>query len=210
MLVQLIRHARTPGNEQKRYVGRTDEPLSEGGRAELLEWAGAAAYRPAQLVFTSPLRRCVETAALIFPEAAPMTVAQLAECDFGKFEGKTYDELKDDADYRRWLDAEGRAPIPGGEAPSAFRLRSCEGFARAMDAAFESGCAGAAFVVHGGSIMAILERFAPGGGFYRWQAGNCAGFRFEALEVVWRASGQVGEPEKILRPAVDKSRRTPL
>ena len=32
----LIRHGMTPGNEEHRYIGRTDEPLSQKGREQLL------------------------------------------------------------------------------------------------------------------------------------------------------------------------------
>lgn len=33
--IDLIRHGRTKGNEERRYVGRTDEGLSPAGRLEL-------------------------------------------------------------------------------------------------------------------------------------------------------------------------------
>ena len=35
MSIYLIRHGKTRANEQRRYCGSTDLPLSEGGRAEL-------------------------------------------------------------------------------------------------------------------------------------------------------------------------------
>ncbi|MDR3645230.1 MAG: histidine phosphatase family protein [Clostridia bacterium] len=214
MNVQLIRHARTLGNEQKRYIGCTDESLSPLGRHELLEWANAGIYRPVNAVFSSPMSRCLETAALIFPQAAPVVVPQLMECDFGAFEGKTYEQLKGDANYRLWLETNGRAPIPCGENPTEFRRRSCEGFEQVMDASFTADFSSVAVILHGGSIMAILERFAPGGDFYRWQAPNCGGFRLETEENFWRENRRTDMPEPILSgtlpKAVDKPQKEPL
>ena len=63
MVVILIRHGKTAGNEEHRYIGRTDLPLSEKGRAELKElWPHGIA---ADAVFASPMRRCLETAAYL-------------------------------------------------------------------------------------------------------------------------------------------------
>ena len=37
-----IRHGQTAGNEQRRYIGQSDDqPLSEAGRAQLQEWQAA-------------------------------------------------------------------------------------------------------------------------------------------------------------------------
>lgn len=58
----LIRHGATPGNLEGRYIGRTDESLSETGRDEILR----RQYPPVDIVFTSPMRRCLETASLIY------------------------------------------------------------------------------------------------------------------------------------------------
>ena len=88
-----IRHGKTAGNELKRYIGRTDEPLSPAGRGEL---AGKAAPQ-ADIVAVSPLRRCRESAQILYPHAAPLAVEGLRECDFGDFEGKNYLELAGNA-----------------------------------------------------------------------------------------------------------------
>ena len=59
----LLRHGSTPGNELHRYNGRTDEPLSEQGRAALR----ARHYESAPLVYVTRLRRTRETAEILFP-----------------------------------------------------------------------------------------------------------------------------------------------
>ena len=59
----LYRHGKTKGNEEGRYLGRTDESLSEEGKKALRE----KRMPPAEAVFSSPKKRCQETAALFFP-----------------------------------------------------------------------------------------------------------------------------------------------
>ncbi len=48
--------------------------------------------------------------------------------DFGQFEGKNYEELKDNPDYQKWIDSNGTLPFPGGEPREQFIRRSMEGF----------------------------------------------------------------------------------
>ena len=82
--IYLIRHALTAGNEQKRYVGRTDEPLSERG---ILSLRGRKAP-PADVVAVSPLRRCLQTADILFPRRGRGVGRGFAGCGFREFVGK--------------------------------------------------------------------------------------------------------------------------
>ena len=78
MTVWLLRHGMTADNARGRYQGRRDTPLSpEGVRA-----LRPADFSPAT-VYVSPLRRAVQTAQILFPAAALVTVGDLAEMDFG-------------------------------------------------------------------------------------------------------------------------------
>ena len=64
MRIDLIRHGMTRGNEERRYIGITDEPLSERGR----KLAEQCMYERPEIVFSSPLKRCVETAEILYPD----------------------------------------------------------------------------------------------------------------------------------------------
>lgn len=92
--------------------------------------------------------------------------ADLRECDFGRYEGKNYDQLKDEAAYQEWLDSGGTIPFPDGEDPMVFCARSREAFAAIAASVAKRHPGGTlAIVCHGGTIMAILEAFsgsAPG------------------------------------------------
>lgn len=182
MQVMFLRHGQTQGNLEGRYIGRTDEPLCEAGAATLA--ARPPLPRPARL-YVSPLRRCVESAALLFPGQASVAVADFRECDFGAFEGKNYAELNGDADYQAWIDSGGELAFPGGESRASFQDRCCAAFARVAAALLAEEAAGglagpAAFVVHGGTIMAILSRYgASRRGYFDWQVKNGEGFAGE-------------------------------
>ena len=84
----LIRHGMTEGNCHQRYIGVTDEPLCEEGRNLLSN----VTYPRAQALFVSPLRRCRETARILFGDQEQRVIEFLAECDFGEFENKNYKE----------------------------------------------------------------------------------------------------------------------
>jgi len=154
--VLLMRHGATSGNLARRYNGcRMDEPLCDLG----IKQADARKKNaPAcDIVFCSPLKRALQTAGIIYPNKKPVVIQDLRECDFGDFTGKTADELSGNPDYRAWVDSNCETPIPGGEDVAAFKKRCVKAFAAALETL--RGSQTVAFVIHGGSIMAILEYF---------------------------------------------------
>lgn len=154
MKIFFIRHGLTAGNLQKRYIGRTDEPLCSEGIAQLKELD----LPSCEAVVCSPMKRCIQTAEIIFPQRKYIIAEGLRECDFGDFEGRNYMELTDNADYQKWIDSGGTLPFPHGEAPEDFRRRCVRAFEDVMQSHTEVGSI--AFVVHGGTIMSILEKYA--------------------------------------------------
>ena len=164
-----IRHGATEGNLHHRYIGRTDEPLCEEGIAlvETLRKQGLSINR----LFVSPMLRTRQTAELLFPQMPYTVVDGLAETDFGRFEGKSADELLGDPAYQAWVDAMCLTPIPGGESVADFKIRCCEAFTETIRTVPDGSRVG--FVVHGGVIMAILEAYArPKKDFYAYHIGN--------------------------------------
>lgn len=169
--VALIRHGKTAGNVRHAYIGTTDEWLFEGENA-----AGFSGFPPVEKVFSSPLQRCVQTAALIYPAQSVDICEELRECDFGDFEGKNYAELKENCDYKAWMESGGQLAFPHGENGADFRKRCVRGFLEIIRASQPAKTI--AIVCHGGTIMAILERFSERD-FYSWQVENLGGFVFE-------------------------------
>ncbi len=107
MRIWLIRHFRTQGNLERRYIGGTDEPILPGQTGNIL-------CCPEKII-TSPMLRCRQTARLLFQKEPDLICENFREKDFGRFEGKNYEELKDDPGYQRWLDSNGTIPFPEGE-----------------------------------------------------------------------------------------------
>lgn len=160
--IALIRHAPTAGNLERRYVGATDEALSPTGRQLALDvQARLSAVRP-RLLFTSGMRRCDETAAILFPDLSPIRVAGLAEMRFGAFEGKTYADLTGDARYQAWVDAGCVAACPEGEGQAGFVDRVRGAFEQALDAcaAQAASAAGEAWQGDSADGIAATERLA--------------------------------------------------
>ena len=155
----LIRHGMTPGNEEHRYIGRTDEPLSQKGREQLLTLQKKGVYPAAACVAASPLERCRQTAELLYPGQAPCVFDQFREMDFGAFEGHNYEELKADVRYQAWIDSNGTLPFPQGESREQFQRRCVEGFCELLKEVWtrEKLPASLALIVHGGTIMALLD-----------------------------------------------------
>ncbi|MDO4306221.1 MAG: histidine phosphatase family protein [Eubacteriales bacterium] len=179
----LIRHGMTEGNRHGRYIGVTDEPLCPEGRSMLDD----VSYPVPQMVFSSPLIRCRETAGILFPEKEPYVIMELAECDFGDFENKNYKELSGNAEYQAWIDSNGTLPFPGGESRAEFRARSLTGFEKAVQECIREHVACAALVIHGGTIMNIMEEYgSPARSFYEWHVKNGGGYLVELDETEWQ------------------------
>jgi len=172
MKIIFIRHAKTQGNLEKRYIGRTDEPLCDDGvkqAAALFESGNLP--RPDELI-ASPYLRCTQTAELLYPGAACEINDDLRECDFGIFEGKTHFELVRNPDYTAWLSTNCRRDIPGGESVTAFKQRCCSAFMESVRNKPDGSTI--VFVIHGGCIMAIFERFSrPQKEFQEYYVDNC-------------------------------------
>ena len=168
MKIILIRHGETPSNRERRFLGLTDEPLTEASRTDL---AGRA-YPPVEHLFSSPLLRCRQTAEIIYPGHSVSLVEDLREMDFGLFEGRTNEEMCREPFYQEWL-AAGRADFPGGETMEHFRSRCLRAFRETV--ARLDADSSAAFVIHGGVIMALMSNLGEGD-FYDYLCGNGAGY----------------------------------
>ena len=192
MLIYLIRHGKAAGNLSGRYIGKTDEGLCPEGRTALEAirqrfLSGKDALPRPETVYTSALKRTRETAAVLFPDLPVCVRAGFNECDFGEFEYKNYRELSGNPSYQKWVDSGGTLPFPGGESHENFVNRSAETFSRAVEE-LSAGKKTAAFVVHGGTVMAVMERFAfPQNGFYAWQVKNGCGFAAELDLAAWQS-----------------------
>ena len=116
-VIHLIRNMPCEGNLEGRYIGRTESPLALESIAQLAQRKRQYQYPAAAAFYASPSTRCVDTLKILYPQADPEVVLELAECDFGEWEGKTAQRAAKRPPLRR-LDGPGAAPRPppgGGE-----------------------------------------------------------------------------------------------
>ena len=154
--IHLIRHGRTAESADGLYLGRTDLPLSAAGKQGLLDKAAQFVYPPAQIVYTSPLQRCVQTAALLYPERMTISLDALNECDFGAFTGKSFAQLKELPVYQKWVEGGFEAAPPDGESGMERLSRVLAGIQEIFSRMMAERLTDVAVVTHGGVIMSLL------------------------------------------------------
>ena len=195
MKIVLIRHLPTPGNENRQYIGRTDEDLSEQAVEEFRqrqEKRIGVLYPSVQYIIVSPMKRCIHTSELIYPGQEICTEPMLRECDFGEYEGKTYEDLKNEPEYIRWMESGGMTAFPGGEDQRSFRRRCVDGVKKWISRLLSEGADSAAFIVHGGTIMAVLSELSQDQReFYHWQVENGGGYMAELMAQDWETGRKV-------------------
>ena len=189
--LHLIRHGVTAGNLQGLYIGSgTDIPLCDEGRAQLAELKERFEYPQVDTVFSSPMLRAVETANILFPNAAhTFTVHDLREAGFGKFENKPVKELVHDEDFKKWI-TPGSGFVPEGAEPTEqFHARCAESLLKLFEYMIRMDVTEAACVTHGGVIMSMLsQRALPSRRPEQWMADpGCGADRCAAVD-----AGQAG------------------
>ncbi len=191
--IYLIRHGATQGNAEGKYIGVTDEPLSLDGIEELEELRREYDYPRVQKVYTSPLKRCTQTAEMLFPDTLIETVAGIKEYDFGIFVDKRMAELKDDPEYQEWIAGGMIATPPEGEDKEEFYHRLHHGFEDILSDMMKCKVHQAAVVTHGGVIMALLTMFGyPRRKPLDWQVDFGKGYTALITPQIW-ANGEVFE-----------------
>ena len=196
--IYLIRHGITDGNLEGKYIGRTDVPLSEMGKKELSDLAEKYNYPKADAYFTSPLSRCIETLGILYPDATPISIPGFRECNFGRFEERTADELADDPDFIRWMNEGGRFAPPEGESTMEFMQRTLVDFERVVEGMMKTGTQSAVIVAHSGTIMSILSAYGlPRASFYDWATAPGRGYCIRLHPRLW-TSDKVFEVYDIL------------
>lgn len=107
----LIRHGETSWSLSGRHTGRTDIPLTRHGVEQASMLARRIARKSFSVVLTSPLARARETCGLAGHFAGAHIDADLAEWDYGLYEGRTREEIRREVpDWTIWA-----GPVPGGE-----------------------------------------------------------------------------------------------
>jgi probable phosphoglycerate mutase len=148
--VWLIRHAETEWSKAGRHTGRTDIPLTDEGRAHAATLPQRLGGRAFAAVFVSPLGRARETAALAGLGEQAQVRDDLAEYDYGEYEGITTDAIRQDRPgWYLWRDG-----VPGGEMPDDVGARADRVVAEALAVGGD-----VALVAHGHVLRVVGARW---------------------------------------------------
>ena len=171
----LIRHGRTPANDAHLYCGSTDISLSPAGIEELktLHYE----IHP-QRILTSGMKRTEETLKILLGEVPHEADPEFREIDFGIFEMKSYDQLKEDPQYLKWISGDNDANVPPqGESGNQMLARVLKALKKVLDREQDT-----LIVTHGGVIAMIMESFFPEAGLNRYQWQPKPGHGYEISE----------------------------
>lgn len=182
MIIHLIRHGRTEANIQRLYCGKTDLPLSKSGAKEIKCLTSMAIYPSLEglQVYTSDMLRARQTLEIIYGNVTHLELPTLREMDFGAFEMKSYEQLKENPAYIAWIeDQTGSIACPGGESQTVFTQRVVTGFQEVVDSDKS-----ALVVCHGGVITCLMQYLFPKEPrhFYQWQPRPGEGYTISLSE----------------------------
>jgi 2,3-bisphosphoglycerate-dependent phosphoglycerate mutase len=180
-VILLARHGETDDNAEGRVQGSLDPGLNERGREQAGELARAVAGDGIVALWTSDLRRAVETAALVGSELGlePRPDPRLRESDRGRWQGRLVAEIEaaDPELWAAWRRGGADFRFPGGESLGEHLER--------VSAVLDDVAAAslpALVVSHGGTIRCALARRHPRGldAFHETPVPNGAVFRIDA------------------------------
>lgn len=179
LTLTIFRHGLTLENEKRQYLGWTDAPLSEKGRKETQAIAQLLAGWQPDLLVSSDLVRCQETTKLLFANQPFSTSTAFREMNFGEFEGKTYQQLKNQPKYQLWLADMFHTHVPGGESFGDFSRRVDEGMRDLANNGLEKR--DLVLVTHGGVMRLLLSQYVQTNRtFFDWDIPNSYGY-----QLVW-------------------------
>jgi len=183
-MIYMIRHGQTEMNNRRALQGRSDYPLDDTGVAQALAAAEKLKDIRFDRVFTSPLKRAVQTAKLAAPSVEPVIEDRLIEMDYGPYEGTDLTRLPPEiltffSDFVHNPAPEGMEQLSAVvERVGSFleEIRDLEG--------------NTLLSVHAISMKGMLEYLTPGSNGVYWSKniGNCA------VYIVQNQGGKFGVP----------------
>ncbi|MCD7797325.1 MAG: histidine phosphatase family protein [Clostridiales bacterium] len=187
-----FRHGLTKGNLNAQYIGHTDLPLTTDSISEIKKIKAHRHYPRVDAVFSSPLKRCKDSAKLMFPEHNILVIDDFIEYNFGEFEGLTAEDLKDNEDFKEWLHGDINSRVPFGESNAEFIHRCCAAFEKVVDGCIKTGTQNVAVVGHAGVLMTLLACYAlPEAPTAHWQMDPGYGYKLRITPSLWMQSAKL-------------------
>ena len=180
MKLYVIRHGESETNKAHRWTGWLDVSLTEKGKQDALFARSILENVKFDKIYTSDLRRAIQTAEIALPGCGYETTPLIREMNVGNIAGKSSDALT--PEMRRRIPEEGYAHL-GGESQEQFgsRIREFMASLEALD------CENVAVFSHAGCLKRMLSEVVgtmlPGKNVL---CANCTVAIFEYTKGVWR------------------------
>lgn len=184
-IIFLFRHGMTEANEKGLYCGKTDLPLSKKGETFLRKKKEKNGYPDLKdfKIITSSLKRTSQSLGILYPELLKKAEekSDFNETDFGDFEMKSYEELKNCESYKNWVQKiadknpqDNDFPCPNGESYVQMKGRVL----KSLEILLQIHKSIAIFT-HGGVISVIMEYFFPDEkkSIYEWSPDFGGGYK---------------------------------
>ena len=185
--IHFIRHGEISPTLSGKYIGMTDVPLSEEGKTKLRKLDRQMRYPYAGVVFTSPLKRCTQTARILYPERKAIVIDQLCECHFGEWENKSAAELQANPDFSKWLAGDPSVKPPRGESNADFVRRICLVFEQIVEGLMKTGTTDCVIITHGGVMTTLLSVYGvPSAKPFDWACDNGFGYSLRITPMLWQ------------------------
>lgn len=151
----LVRHGESVLGRARRYAGHRDTPLTAEGRLHISRLRSQFRRLRPELIFSSDLRRCRQTARILSPDGEIRTSPRLRELDFGAWDGRTADSCRrrDPDRFDRWMRDPWSVRPPRGESLSRL-WRRVRTFVASLARSHPRRTL--AIITHGGPIRALL------------------------------------------------------
>ena len=179
--IHFIRHGITEGIQNRWYYGATDMPLVQEGfdALEVLKSEGIYPLSGNADCYTSGMLRANQTFETIYGDAKYREIPDLREMNFGLWECKTFDQLKEMDLFDEWInDKTGTFVFPEGDSTLGFYKRiyggldELLGYHRIKEQVFSGSDEEAVSIIvcHGGVISACLSHLFgfPPEEFWKW------------------------------------------
>ncbi len=203
--IHMIRHGEIAPTLSGKYIGTTDIPLCEEGKMKLRKLDFEKDYPYAAAVFTSPLKRCTQTAKILYPNTQAIVIDQLSECNFGEWENHSAEEIIGNPDFSKWLAGDPSVKPPRGESNADFTRRICLIFEQIVDGLMKTGTTDCAIITHGGVIMTLLSVYGiPTAKPFDWAVDNGYGYSLRVTPMLWQRDRVCEVYDRIPKPKRDE------
>lgn len=200
-----LRNGKTRANEEGIYIGKTDWPLSDAGRAELEEKYDLHTYPKVERVYSSPLERALQSAEILFPGREIVICDEMAEMDFGVFEGLAVHDLIELDSYKKWIKGGLDNPPPNGESLRNMINRVYSGLNLMIMDMMKENITEAGVITHSGIMMNLLSCFGlPKMKPMEFACEPGEGWQIYVTAMMWQNGGTFEILGKVPAPAIDE------